>query len=79
MGPPNPLISRVNPFPSRSINRTIVFCNALAACCLTEDNATVISPFSLALSSISARNLLREQFIYKSTRERVDSKGLYGR
>ena len=35
MEPPSPLISWVNPFPSRFINRTIFFCNALAACCLT--------------------------------------------
>ena len=38
--------------------------NGLSACCLTKsvDNATVISPFSSALSFISARNLLREPF-----------------
>ena len=30
---PSPLISWVNPFPSIFINRTIFFCNALAACC----------------------------------------------
>ena len=30
---PSLLISSVNPFPSRFINRTIFFCNALAACC----------------------------------------------
>ena len=31
--PPSLLISWVNPFPSRFINGTIFFCNALAACC----------------------------------------------
>ena len=44
------LLELINPFPSRFINRTIFFCNALAACCLTQDNTTFISLFSLALS-----------------------------
>ena len=33
MEPPSLLISWVNPFPNRFINRTIFFCNALAAGC----------------------------------------------
>ena len=32
MEPPSPLISGVNPSPSRFINRTVFFSNALAAC-----------------------------------------------
>ena len=39
----------------------------------------VISVFSLALSSISAETSPGNRSIYKSTRERVDSKGLHGR
>ena len=72
---PSPLISWVNPFPSRVINRTIFFCNALesheCACCLLS--------FLLFywLFPLSAPN--RSRSIYKSTWERVDSKGLYGR
>ena len=54
MEPPSLLISGVNPFPSRFINRTIFFVMRLLP--------AVISRFSLALSSISARNLPRESF-----------------
>ena len=56
---PSPLISWVNLFPSRVINRSIFFCNALELMRLLP---AAISLFSLALSSISARNLLREPF-----------------
>ena len=53
---PSPLISWVNPFPSRVINRTIFFCNAL------ESHKCVCCLLSFLYSSISARNLLREPF-----------------
>ena len=53
--------------------------NAPAACCLTSENATVISLFSLALSSISARNSSSNRSIYKSTRGLTPCKGFYGR
>ena len=52
---------------------------ALAACFSKLDNTCVISLFSLAPSSISTRNLLRELSIYKPTGERVNSNRLYGR
>ena len=55
MGPPNLLISRVNPFPSRSINRTIFFCNALesheCACCLLFDGRQYYCHFSIFIGS----------------------------
>ena len=49
------------------MKRTISFCNALAACCLTYDNTTVVSLFSFG------------SFFYhrvKPPQERVDSKRL---
>ena len=75
---PSPLISWVNPFPSRVINRTIFFCNALelheCACCLLSF-LYFHWLFPLSARKISPGN----RSIYKSTRKRVDSKGLYGR
>ena len=78
MEPPSLLISWVNPFPSRFINRTIFFCNALesheCACCLLS------FLYFHWLFPLSARETFPvNRSIYKSTRERVDSKGLYGR
>ena len=75
---PSPLISWVNPFPSRVINGTIFFCNALesheCACCLLSFLYSH-SLFPLLARETSSGNLS----IYKSSRERVDSKGLSGR
>ena len=78
MEPPSLLISWVNTFPCRLINRTIFFCNALesheCACCLLS------FLYFHWLFPLSARETSpRNRSIYKSTRERVDSKGLYGR
>ena len=79
MEPPSPLISLVElliePFSFMCLNRMY----ALAACCSKLDNTSVIPLLSLALSSISTRNLLRELSIYKPTGGRVDSNRLYGR
>ena len=75
---PSPLISWVNPFPSRVINRTIFFCNALesneCACCLLSFlYFHWLFPLSARETSSGNRS------IYKSTRARVGSKGLCGR
>ena len=75
---PSPLTSWVNPFPSRVINRTIFFCNALeshecAYCLLSFLYFHWLFPLSARETSSGNRS------IYKSTRERVDSKGLCGR
>ena len=55
MEPLSPLISWVNPFPSRFINRTIFFCNALEshewACCLLFDLRQSYSHFSIFIGS----------------------------
>ena len=60
MKPPSVLISWVNPFPSRFVDRNIFFCNALesheCACCLLSFRC-----FHW-LSSSSARNLPKESF-----------------
>ena len=74
----SPLISWVNPFPSRVINRTIFFCNAL------ESHECACCPLSFLYFHWLFPLLAREtspgnRSIYKSTRERVDSKGLYGK
>ena len=78
MEPSYLLISWVNPFPRRFINRTIFFCNALesheCACCLLSF-LYVHWLFPLSARETSPGN----RSIYKSTRERVDSKGLHGR
>ena len=78
MEPPPLLISWVNPFPSRFINRTVFFCNALesheCACCLLSF-LYIHWLFPLSARETSPGN----RSIYKSTREGVDSKGLYGR
>ena len=75
---PSPLISWVNPFPSRVINRTIFVYNALesheCACCLLSF-LNFHWPFPLSARETSPVN----RSIYKSTRERVDCKGLCGR
>ena len=76
--PPSLLISWVNPFPSRLTNRTIFFCKALesheCACCLLSVlYFHWLFPLSARETSPGSRS------IYKSTRERVDSNGLYGR
>ena len=85
MEPPCPLISWVNPFPRRFINRTTFFCNAwIAWMCLLPavwSKAILLSflyfhwLFPLLACETSSGNCS----IYKSTRERVDSNGLYGK
>ena len=87
MEPPSPLISGVNSFPSRFVNRSIFICDALesheCACCLLFDvrqNYCQSFLYFHRLSLLSTRETSsRNRSIYKSTRERVDSKGLYGR
>ena len=75
---PAPLISWVNPFPSRVINSTIFFCNALesheCACCLLS-----FLYFHWLFPLLARETSSVNRSIYKSTRERVDSKGLGGR
>ena len=55
MEPPSPLISWVNPFPSRFLNRTIFFWNALepheCACCLLFDVIQYYCHFSIFIGS----------------------------
>ena len=76
--PSSPLISWVNPFPSRFINRTIFFCYALElheyACCLLS-----FLYFHWLFPPSARESSSGNSSIYKSTRERVDSKGLCGR
>ena len=82
MEPLFPLISWVNPFPSRFINRTILFCNALdsheCACWLLFDvnNTTVISLFS---SILYQRTKPPQGTVLFINLLGVDSKGFYGR
>ena len=75
---PSPLISCVNPFPRRVINRTIFFCNALelheCACCLLS-----FLYFHWLFPLLARETSSGNRSIYKSTRERVDSKGFWGR
>ena len=78
MEPLSLLISWVNPFLSRFINRTIYFCNALES----DECACWLLSFLYFhwLFPLSARETSPgNRSIYKSTRKRVDSKGLYGR
>ena len=75
---PSPLISWVNPFPSRVINRAIFFWNALeshecASCLLSFLYFHWLFPLLARETSSGNRS------IYKSTRERVDPKGLCGK
>ena len=75
---PSPLISWVNPFPSRVINKTIFFCNALesheCACCLLS-----FLYFHWLFPLLARETSSGNRSIYKSTREMVDSKGLCAR
>ena len=78
MEPSSLLISWVNLFPSRFINRAIFFCKALeshvCACCLLS------FLYFHWLFPLSARETpIGNLSIYKSTRERIDCKGLYRR
>ena len=78
MEPPSLLIFRVNPLPSRFINRTIFFCYALES----HECACGLLSFLYFhwLFPLSARETSSgNNSIYKSTRERDDSKGLCGR
>ena len=78
MEPPSLLISWVNPFPSRFISRTIFFCNALewyeCACCLLS-----FLYFHWLFPPSARETSPGNRSIYKPTRERVKSKGFYGR
>ena len=78
MEPPSAMISWVNPFPSRFTNRTIFFRNALEShectCCLLSF-IYFLWLFPLLAHETSSGN----RSIYKSSRERVDSKDWYGR
>ena len=75
---PSPLISGVNPFPRRVINRTIFFCNAFesheCACYLLS-----FFYFHWLFPLLARETSSGNRSNYKSTRERVDSKGLCGR
>ena len=75
---PSPLISWVNPFPSRVINKTIFFWNVLesheCACCLLS-----FLFFHWLFPLLARETSSGNRSIYKSTRERVDSKGFSGR
>ena len=72
---PSPLISWVNPFPNRVINRTIFFCNSLEShectCCLLS-----FLYFHWLFALLARETSSGNRSIYKSTRERVYSKGL---
>ena len=77
----SPLISWVNPFPSRFINSIILFCNAResheCASSLLFDVRQYYLHFSIFIGSLSARETYSGNCsVYKSTRERVDSKVL---
>ena len=86
MEPWSLLISWVNPFPSRFINSPIFFCNALEShectCCLLFDERQYHFHFSICIGSFLCQRAkpphAGKRSIYKSTRERVDSKGLDG-
>ena len=71
-------LSWVNPFPKRVINRAIFFYNALdsheCACCLLS-----FLYFHWLFPLLARETSPGNRSIYKSTRERVDSKGLCGR
>ena len=75
---PSLLISWVNPFPSRVINNTVFFCNALesheCACCLLS-----FLYFHWLFPLLARETSSGNRSIYKSTRERVYSKGSCGR
>ena len=72
---PSPLISWVNAFPSRVISRAIFFRNALesheCAWCLLS-----FLHFHWLFPLLARETSPGNHSIYKSTRERVDSKGL---
>ena len=74
----SPLISWINLFPSRVINRTIFFCNALEShecpCCLLS-----FLYFHWLFPLLERETSSGNRSIYKSSREKVDSKGLCGR
>ena len=82
---PCPLISGVNPFPRRFINRTTFFCNAWIAWMrllpAVGSKKILLSflHFHWLFSLLARETYSGNCSIYKSTRERVDSNGLYGR
>ena len=77
--PPSPLISWVNPFPSRFINRTACFPRKVSY--FRESRMSPWKKWSWMKSNSEARpsSSPGNRSNYKSTLERVDSKGLYGR
>ena len=56
MEPPSPLISGINPFPSRFVNRSIFICDVLesheCACCLLFDVTQNYCHFSIFMGSL---------------------------
>ena len=85
MEPPCPLISWVNLFPRRFINRTNFFCNAWIAWMRSLPSArskTILLSFLYFhwfFPLLARETSWGNCSIYKSTRERVDSNGFYGR
>ena len=85
MEPPCPLISGVNPFPRRFINRTTFFCNAwiawmrLLPAVWSKTILLSFLHFHWLFPLLARETYSGNCSIYKSTRERVDSNGLYGR
>ena len=73
MEPLSPLISWVNPFPSGFINRTIFFCYALV---WNERACSLLSflYFHWLVPLLARETSSGNSSIYKSTRERVDSR-----
>ena len=65
MEPSSPLISRVNPFPSRFVNRTIFVCHVLGshgcACCLLFDVRQSCCHFSILIGPFLYKRAKRPQ------------------
>ena len=78
MESPSPLISWVNPFPCRFINRTIFLCDALelheCAWWVLFDARQYYCHFSISIGSFLYQRAKPPQGTVKSTRERVLSK-----
>ena len=85
MEPLSPLISWVNPFPRRFINRTTFFCNSwiawmrLLPAVWTKTILLSFLSFHWLFPLLARETSSVNCSIYKSTRERVESNGLYGR
>ena len=85
MEPLSPLISWVNNFPRRFINRTTFFCNSwiawmrLLPAVWTKTILLSFLSFHWLFPLLACETLSWDCSINKSTRERVDSNGLYWR